>query len=326
MNKTLKNLINEDEIRNFEIFHPYAFEKTINAIERPHPFVHYCTSAAAASMFDTENVWMRNATWMNDTSEIRYGIKCLDSALSSEAAKELNNILEINFPGIVNDINELTSAWTPHFAQETYITCLTEQLPNEELMGRLSMWRAYGGDANPVAISVSNGPFLRPSSALNAYTSPVAYLSKKEFCEEYERVARNIINNIDYLKERGRNHVLSYLFSAYRYAIICTKHPSFYEEREWRIIYQPTFELSRRLIEDQVVISHAPQRIFKIPLKDVPEEGFYGATLPDLFRKLLIGPSKSSDHLKREFIRTLEKKGVKNASAKVEISDVPLRV
>ncbi|MFF2322371.1 DUF2971 domain-containing protein [Agrobacterium sp. NPDC058088] len=315
-----------DEIKHFEIFHPYALGKTLEALSTGHSFVHYCSSAAAASMIEHEQVWMRNVTWMNDSSEIAHGTMCLAAALESDVAAELTGILDGRFPNFTADLLGILNSWLPHFQQETYITCLTEQLPDEEQLGRLSMWRAYGAGSNPVAFVVNGGPFLRPSNALDAYTSPVAYLSPAQFLQQFTVVARNIINNIDYLQELGRDHVLASLFAAYRYAIICTKHPSFYEEREWRIIYQPTFQQSRRLIPDRTTIAGSPQRIFKIPLVDVPEEDFYGATLPDLFSRLLIGPSPTAHQLQREFVALLSDKGVPDAESKVEISNVPLRL
>ena len=89
---------------------------------------------------------------------------------------------------------------------------------------------------------------------------------------------------------------------------------------------QPIFQQSRRLLPDRVAIAGSPQRIFKIPMVDVPEEGFYGATLPALFQRLLIGPSNTSSQLRREFVELLSEKGVNDAASKVEVSDVPLRV
>jgi hypothetical protein len=254
------------------------------------------------------------------------GKACLADALTTEPAQKLAAVLDKHFPRFTSQLTDTFNSWLIHFEQETYITCLTEQLANEEQMGRLSMWRAYGAGANPVAFVVNSGPFLRPSDALNAHTSPVAYLSKERFREEYARVAANIIDNIDFLETLGRDNIFAHLFAAYRYSVVCTKHPSFHEEREWRIIYQPTFLRSHRLLEDRVTINGNPQRIYKIPLLDVPEEGFYGATLPDLFCKLLIGPSPTAPQLRREFIHMLEEQGVQGAAAKVEISDVPLRV
>ncbi|AVA22791.1 DUF2971 domain-containing protein [Rhizobium sp. NXC24] len=315
-----------EDIRNFQIFYPYAFNKTIEALTTRHSFVHYCSSAAAESMIRNGSVWMRNVTWMNDSSEIQHGKACLANALTSDSAHELARVLDGKFPGFTEHLIGLINSWMPHFEQETYITCLTEQLPNEEQMGRLSMWRAYGAGANPVAFVLNSGPFLRPSDALGAYTSPVAYLSPAQFLEQYEQVVKNIIVNFEFLERLGREHILANLFAAYRYAIICTKHPSFHEEREWRIVYQPTFQKSQRLVPDRVIISQAPQRIYKIPLIDVPDEGFYGATLPELFQRLLIGPGTMSVQLKREFVALLEDQNVPNAATKVEISDVPLRL
>ncbi|UFW81013.1 MULTISPECIES: DUF2971 domain-containing protein [Rhizobium] len=327
LSSILENIsLSADDIRNFQIFYPYALGKTLEALTSGHSFVHYCSSTAAASMIQHQQVWMRNATWMNDSSEIAHGKACLAGALESDAAAELATVLDGCFTGLTDHLLEVLNSWIPHFEQETYITCLTEQLPDEEQMGRLSMWRAYGAGSNPVAFVVNSGPFLRPSDALDAYTSPVAYLSPAQFIERYTQVAKNIVDNIEYLQERGRDHVFAHLFAAYRHAIICTKHPSFHEEREWRIIYQPTFQQSKRLLPDRVTIAGSPQRIFKIPMIDVPEDGFYGATLPDLFQRLLIGPSNTAAQSKREFIQLLHENGVPDAALKVEVSDVPLRV
>ncbi|WP_174019795.1 DUF2971 domain-containing protein [Agrobacterium fabrum] len=327
MLSTLENIsLSADDIRNFQIFYPYALGKTVEALISGHSFVHYCSSNAAASMIQHQQVWMRNVTWMNDSSEIAHGKACLTGALNSRAATELAKVLDASFPGFTEQLLSVLNSWIPHFEQETYITCLTEQLQNEEQMGRLSMWRAYGAGSNPVAFVVNSGPFLRPSDALDAYTSPVAYLSPHQFIEQYAQVAQNIIDSIAYLQERGRDHTFAHLFAAYRHAIICTKHPSFHEEREWRIIYQPTFQRSKRLLSDRVTIAGSPQRIYKIPMVDVPTEGFYGATLPDLFQRLLIGPSGTSAQLRREFVQLLSENGVQDAALKVEVSDVPLRV
>ncbi len=318
--------LSEDEVRSYQIFYPYALDKTLDALSSGRSFVHYCDSRAAASMIEHEKVWMRNVSWMNDSSEIAHGKMCLAAALESDVAEELADVLDARFPDLTTQLRQILSSWIPHFERETYITCVTEQLEKEDQMGRLSMWRAYGAGSNPVAFVLDGGPFLRPSNALDAYTSPVAYLSRDEFLHQFTEVSRNIIDNIDYLHALGRDHVLNNLFAAYRYAIICTKHPSFYEEREWRIIYQPTFRQSRRLVAGRETIAGAPQRIFQIPLADVPEEGFYGATLPALFKSLLIGPSAAAQQLKREFVSLLSEKGVPDAASKVIISDVPLRV
>lgn len=317
--------VTPDEHRIMEIFYPHMMEKVLKAICADQKFVHYSDAEAALSMIQNKEVWMRNTTWMNDTSEIKYGIERLTEAAGGVDDARLRKSLEEFSPGICKEFDDLFLPWLDDFQEETYITCLTEQLDSEELIGRLSMWRAYG-TGKAVCFVLNGGPMLRPSEALNAYTSPVAYSGPEEFNSKFRALVDNITSNMDFLKTIGRDTVFNHLFAAFRWAVICTKHPSFYEEREWRVVHQPNFKPSTRLIEDTRVIAGAPQRIYKIPLQDYPEEGFYGATLPDLLVRVIIGPSSDANNLRREFIRLLKVAGVSDANEKVAISDIPLRI
>ena len=48
-------------------------------------------------MIENEQVWMKNVTWLNDSSEIAQGTMCLDAALKSDGAAELASILDGRF-------------------------------------------------------------------------------------------------------------------------------------------------------------------------------------------------------------------------------------
>ena len=98
------------------------------------------------------------------------------------------------------------------------------------------MWRAYGRSAG-VAIVFKGEAFFRPSDALKAHSSPVAYLNDPAFELQYLRLLTSIEQNRDFIKVTGEEIVHNYIFSAYRNAVLCTKHPGFAEEREWRVIY-----------------------------------------------------------------------------------------
>jgi hypothetical protein len=316
----------QNQLRGMQIFYPYMFEKTVAAIGSQHPFVHYCSSDAALSMLSNKEVWLRNVTWMNDASEIKHGKSCLTNACNSAEGQRLANFLDEKLPGFASKFGGVFNSWMGIFEDDTYIACVTEQLPDEDKIGRLSMWRAYGAGANPVAFILDSGPFLRPSDALRAYTSPVAYLNQERFDEQFARVSGGIIDNFDFLYDTfGESYIFNNLFAAFRYAVCCTKHPSFYEEREWRIVYQPAFEKSERIREHTRSLGGVPQRIFSIPLENVPEEGFYGATPTELIKGLLIGPGPSAAGLQREFIRVMRSVGFENAHEMVSVSDVPLR-
>lgn len=103
------------------------------------------------------------------------------------------------------------------------------------------------------------------------------------------------------------------------------KHPGFHEEREWRVIYSPRFERSERLVADIQIIHGAPQRIFKIPLKDFPEEGFVGAEIPSFVERVIIGPTQYPVAIRDAIVGLLDEAGVENAEGKVWTSDIPLR-
>ena len=82
---------------------------------------------------------------------------------------------------------------------------------------------------------MNGGAFMAPSSVLKAYTSPVAYLWEDEFQGEFGRVVSNIEEGIDFLRDQDRQLVLNQAFMMFRSALLCTKHPGFHEEREWRV-------------------------------------------------------------------------------------------
>jgi hypothetical protein len=313
-----------EDLRVLQLFYPFAFEQTMRGIQQQIRFAHYSSAEAAMRILQSSQVWMRKASAMNDFREIDYGKECLIGAYASDTGKRLKAALEKMFQGITGEIEERFNTWYPHFENGTFLTCISEHDASEDRIGRLSMWRAYGGTTG-VAVILRGTPFLAPSDALKAYTSPVAYLSHAQFQREFDRLADGIINNAEFVQSRGRDDVLANIFNAFRMATVCTKHPGFHEEKEWRVIYNPTWQQSDRITPSVEVIRGVPQIVQKIPLVDVPEEGLVGITIPDLVERVIIGPTNFPLEIREATIELLKSKGVANASERVVISDVPLR-
>lgn len=78
--------VSADDIKHIQTFFPHMAARTIDAIQRNQEFVHYCDADAALSMIDKGELWPRNTTWMNDTSEIKYGTSLLISTYNSTKA------------------------------------------------------------------------------------------------------------------------------------------------------------------------------------------------------------------------------------------------
>ncbi len=275
-------------------------------------------------MIVNKEVWMRKASLMNDYMEIEHGIECLQHSYDGENGDEFRQIIDNLFPNISDELLELFNGWLPHFRVGTFLTSLSEHDKTEDRHGRLSMWRSYGG-VTGVGVVLNSSVFLTPSDALNAYASPVAYLSPEGFKVKFDEITANVKNETDWLKTCDKQTVLNHLFYMFQYAVLCTKHPGFAEEREWRIIYAPEFERSERIKEEIISINGIPQTICKLPLEDFPEEDFVGASIPKLVERIIIGPNDHAHEVKATFIHLLSDAGMDDASERVFISGIPLR-
>jgi Protein of unknown function (DUF2971) len=320
--------IPQEELFLLAIFHPFMLARFKHAAENNTKFVHYTNADTAMRIFENEQIWLRKTSCMNDFMEIEHGFGCLNVAYKKHQELVRDSLGSL-FSGIPEKLEKKFNEWLPHFRTDTYIACVSEHGnentgDEEDRIGRLSMWRAYGGSTG-VAIVMNNGPFLRRSSALNAYTSPVAYLGEVEFESEFVKLFESIKSNTVELQMIGEERVIDLVFNAFRYAVLCTKHPGFREEREWRVIYSPKYQKSNRLIEDIKTIGGTPQQIFKLPLKNVLEEGFYGAEIPELVDRVIIGPTNYPYAIREAIVSCLSKKGLADVESRVVVSDIPLR-
>jgi hypothetical protein len=307
-----------------KLFHPYAFRKQVAAARRNMRFVHYTSADVALNILSAQEVWMRKTAVMNDFKEIEHGLMCLTAALDGSAGSRLEKLLNEFDTTLSPKLRAYIAGWSPHFRSETYLSCMSEHLSKEDEVGRLSMWRAYGG-ANGVAIVVRNDPFLRWSDALGAYTSPVAYLSADKFNDEFSRFVQGLEQNRPALAALGPEELFGHLFQAFRFAVLCTKHEGFSEEREWRVIHSPTYEKSSVLKLDVVSVRGVPQLIYKLPLVDVPASGLTGITPANLVERIIIGPSRHPDVIKQAFAKVLHERGVEEPLSRIVVSDIPLR-
>jgi hypothetical protein len=195
------------------------------------------------------------------------------------------------------------------------------------------MWRAYA-PRDGVAFVMNSRAFLCESNALNAFTSSVAYATPESFQPAFEGLVLSIERDLDLIKSWGGPFVHEMLMDAFRFAVQSTKHLSFEEEREWRVIYSPTLlHRNGQMTETQIervpteimCIRGVPQRVYAIPFRDYPEEGFVGATAPELLDRILIGPSQDSYTIAQAYVAELTRLKVPDAHTKVHITGVPLR-
>jgi hypothetical protein len=185
------------------------------------------------------------------------------------------------------------------------------------------MWRAYGGKSG-IAIVLNNRPFFNESDAFKAFTAPVLYADDVKFEDYFNKIVSQIRSNIDVIKTQDREVVKGLLFNTFLILSLSVKHPGFKEELEWRIIY-PEMEESKYLKSEIKCISGTPQKIFKIPLNDLPEEGLLGIEIPALLDKIIVGPCDNASEIMQAFEVLLKEAGVENPKERIIFSNIPLR-
>jgi hypothetical protein len=271
---------------------------------------------------------MRNSVTMNDYSEVHYGTECLLEAYNGESGAKLKASLDAIKPDLSQRIDDIFfGEWLNTFRFNTYITSFSEHDGHhEDECGRLSMWRAYGGDAG-VALVVRNTPFMSERDVLGSFSSPVAYFDKRQFAQEMVRVAEGIAGNLDAFQHLPDDELFGNFFMMLMFAVLCTKHPGFAEEREWRSIYTPTLRASAVLEAEKEVqcVRGVPQIIYKIPLRDVPEHDLTGLAIRDVVERVIVGPTLYPYPSYLALAALLESAGLPDAAERVHVSNIPLR-
>jgi len=306
------------------IFFPFATAAQARVQSQGGRFVYYTTAAAALKILRNREIWMRNTMTMNDVREVDHGLDCLMEAYNSNVGRELEAVLDNCFQGMSTEIKSQFNAWIPGIRYDTFVTCLSEHYSNEDRHGRLSMWRAYGGSSG-VAIVINGAAMFGTSRALAAYSSPVAYLDSNGVADELKAITQRIRQNQEFVKGIGRERTKNILFHALRFSAVCTKHPAFQEEKEWRVVASPSIESSDLVPKEIEDVYGVPQLVLKIKLEDHLDRGLRGLEPRDLIDRVLIGPCDHPDVVCRAFRETLTALGVPDAGNRAYGTGVPLR-
>lgn len=198
------------------IFMPYARRQRdrVHADPtKPKRFVHYTSAEAALNIIKSKRLWMRNTNCMTDYCEVQHGFDNLNSFFLDETKRNaFVQAIESCSPGSAGEAINLFNAWLPDIRFNTYIASLSEHEDNEDLHGRLSMWRAFGRNVARVAIVLKIPAFSGGAAALNLIFSPVAYMTQGEVHAELDSVIQNVSDHADFLRSTDRPSLINTIF------------------------------------------------------------------------------------------------------------------
>ena len=308
------------------IFTPLAHKKRDHVRTNGGRFVHYTSAENAVNIIKNRRIWMRNVRYMNDYREAYHGYDKLLALFQIPYIIEAYQRALAPF-GIKMHEKILTQfdQWRNNIQLNTYVCSFSEHDDAEDLHGRLSMWRAYGGDSAKAAI-IFWLP-LTPGSAvgLRLLVSPVEYMTDADFENEFMSSIRSIEKNADYLRSVDPVKIQNMGFFALVLAALCLKHEGFAEEREWRAIYLPYALPSAHIERSVEVVGGIPQIVYKIPLENKPDEQITGVDIPNLIDKIIVGPSGYPVPISEAFVSLLSDAGIPDSRPRVTVSYIPLR-
>ena len=292
-------------------------------------FAHYTSAETALRIIrgggTDRALWLRNATEMNDFSEIEFGQYCLGYTLARsgilDRIRRIGDVLEVD---IVSEVFGPMDEERQRIKSETFLLSLSEHDADDD-MGVLSMWRAYGGNTN-VCLIFRTEALTNPQEAYDVDITAVDYQGQDGFSARFTRILDDVEKNLEQLKSFDRQWIAFSWKAVLDDMVLSTKHPSFREEKEWRIIYR---RKSHSVIPAPphkiVVIGGIAQVVHYLPMVDVPECGIKKATLEDILDRIIIGPTANPALVKEAFVGQLAEAGCSNPAQRVVTCDIPLR-
>lgn len=322
----------QDVFKLRDIFAPHEGRRRDDLFRHNRRLIHYTSAAAAVSIIRNGRVWMRNVRCMNDMMEVEHGFQLLQRSFSppvdtetEQGLRAVGSSLDAVFPGLAEESISWFDRWLFQLRHKTYVTCLSEHDASENEYGRLSMWRSYTANQVGVGLIINPLPLYSLSDTFGAFSSPVYYFADNDLRDLFLEIANNISTNKEFLQSKGREEIKGYFCMLLRAVAMCTKHPGFLEEKEWRIMHTEKLDERGNLELDVECIAGIPQPVYKIPLEDDVPKGMTGISIPDLLEHVLIGPTQFPIPVWDAIVIELEKAGVKDAESKVSYSNIPLR-
>lgn len=270
-------------------------------------------------------LWLRNATEMNDFSEIEYGQHCLELALGADGIddrfKRISDALGLDVETAVFGV---MGAERARIKANTFLLSLSEH-DVSDVVGLLSMWRAYGGASN-VCLLLRAEALGTDQTAYEADITAVDYTGPDGFIQRFMRVVKGVERNLDELIKLDSELVAFNWKRVLDDFVLSTKHPSFAEEREWRVIFQKRENPSRPAPPSKIVsVNGIVQVVHYLPMQNVPEAGINNATLDEILERIIIVPTPNANLVWEAFVNQLRDAGVTNPEQRVVTSNIPLR-
>lgn len=197
-----------------------------------HKLYHYTTQKGIIGILGSKQLWATSILFMNDAKELLYALnitKRIIDNLITTSKSEVKQLL-IKFEKLLDDLPE-------NSLKSVFIFSLSEE------SDLLSQWRGYCTEGNGYSIGFDISDEV-PSNftvqGLFLYRCEYDPIKQEEMINKF--FSELIKNYLEYKKWDLQVELSTiYIINLYKFVSLAAqiKHPSFHEEKEWRLISTP---------------------------------------------------------------------------------------
>ncbi|WP_425480313.1 DUF2971 domain-containing protein [Pseudoxanthomonas winnipegensis] len=182
------------------------------------------------------------------------------------------------------------------------------------------------GDGGGAAIIFDTAKVI-PNDELPYRLGPVSYKSEEQLDRDILLLVDRLCEFLELARDHDRSAAwgigIAYFHARLQNYALTVKHPGFREEKEWRLIYDPSYDHERVEMKrlGYIVTDKGYQPKLKVPLESI----LGSSSVDDVIDTILLGPAHGSE-LAEEAVRTmLRLKGHSALADKVRRSQTPYR-
>jgi len=274
---------------------------------RPTTLFHYTTATGLLGILQSNTLHATHARFLNDGEELQYGLTVVREVLERCPAP----------PGV-----GVTNALLQEPFATIFVACFCET------DDQLSQWRGYAPGETGYSIGFSTSTLPMDRLRLVHYKR-----------SDQERVVRRAIERgvapstvEDFRIDSDESAARAWALTEELVIVATTlKHPTFADEREWRLVKHIPIRQPDGILEGDrtsVDVHFRPARRFVIPyvIEKLPTvEGIWGTGVLDL-NSVRFGPTEHPKEAREALEWLLWSEGYKNHAELIKGSEVPLRV
>lgn len=329
MNAEAGSFISDEQIKKgFDDLLFKEMDESPDTFPQKKPLLaHYMPISKFESLLSNQQIWISNPLSMNDWQEVRFGIN--EGAHTFRSSEEIRTACKTEERYIA-----LRSAFEKNYfkfdfedALHIYAFCASEH-ETADNEGLLSMWRAYGDDANGIAVvfdtSVIEGDQSSPFVVKKIFYGTdderrgLIHETLKKFAQHLQQAS---------IPTEKLNIAADRLFVWIKIFAVFSKHYGFREEKEWRIAYFGERDDANKAVRFMSYFLRAPsiESKLKYPIAELKNSAGESHSLNSITKKIILGPTHFNPLAMDAVKKMLSEKSQAELIPKLVSSTIPYR-